>query len=144
MFDAVAALIGACEQSTFEGEAAMRLEAMATETAEPYPLTFTGPVLDWRPMLTRMVAEREHASRVASRFHATLASAVLHIAQLRGAPLVALTGGCFQNRRLLETTTRGLQQHGIRAITPMLLPPGDGGLALGQAWVALHHKSSTQ
>ncbi len=143
MFDAVAALVGVCEKSSFEGEAAMRLEALAAPGAEPYAIDTDAPVLDWRPMFREMVSQRDQPEQVASRFHATLAEAIAHVAHQRRAHCVALTGGCFHNQVLLEAAQYHLASRGIDVITPITVPPGDGGLALGQAWVAAHQHHNT-
>ncbi len=135
LFDGVAALVGVVERSRFEGEAAMALEAIAEPGAEPYELPGDG-VLDWRPMFRAMHAERDDAITVASRFHATLARCIARVAHVRGAQTVALSGGCFQNALLLEAAMDALRERGIEPLVPERVPPGDGGLALGQAWVA--------
>ena len=135
LFDAVAALVGLCPRSAYEGEAAMRLEDLA-EPAPPYPFTCTDGAIDWRPMLQAMVHERHDAVRVASRFHATLCAMVVDIVMQRRARTVALGGGCFQNRRLVEAIDAALRERGVEVLVPARVPPSDGGLALGQAWVA--------
>ena len=137
LFDAVAALIGVCTISQFEGEAAMRLEAISQPGESPYPISWRGNIIDWRPMFGEIMKERDHGARVASRFHATLIQAIANVASACKAPLVALVGGCFSNRLLLQGAQRALRKRGIRTITSMKVPPGDGGLALGQAWVAV-------
>ncbi len=134
LFDAVAALTGLLERSTFEGQAAMAVEAAATPGAAPYPFGAADGELDWRPMLAAMLGERGDAARVASRFHATLVE--MAVAAVAGAPVVALSGGCFQNRLLLEGVAGALEARGVRVLVPERVPPGDGGLSLGQAWVA--------
>ncbi|MCG8556534.1 MAG: carbamoyltransferase HypF [Proteobacteria bacterium] len=136
LFDAVAALTGVAERSRFEGEAAMALEALAEPSAPPYPFTLAGSSIDWRPMLAAMLSERRDAVRVASRFHATLASMVLRVSQRHAAGVVVLSGGCFQNELLLRQSVALLDEHDVRTLIGEQVPPGDGGLALGQAWVA--------
>ncbi|MEQ8892821.1 MAG: carbamoyltransferase HypF, partial [Sandaracinaceae bacterium] len=133
LFDAVAALSGVCTRSTFEGEAAMRLEALAEPGAMPYPVLVTRTEIDWRPTLAAMARDLED---VASRFHATLVDAIARTTELHGARLVALGGGVFQNARLTEDVSATLQARGVEVLLPELVPPNDGGLALGQAWLA--------
>ena len=145
LFDAVAALLGVCERSSYEGQAAMELEAIAERGAEPLPFAIgDGPghrVIDWGPMLAALIAMRADAPRAASRFHATLAAMIA--AAVTEAPamrcgVVALSGGCFANALLLESAAEALSARGLRVIVPRIAPPGDGGLALGQAWIAMH------
>ncbi len=133
LFDAVAALSGVCTRSTFEGEAAMRLEALAEPGATPYPVLVTRTEIDWRPTLAAMARDLED---VASRFHATLVDAIARTTELHGARLVALGGGVFQNARLTEDVSATLQARGVEVLLPERVPPNDGGLALGQAWLA--------
>jgi hydrogenase maturation protein HypF len=77
---------------------------------------------------------------VASRFHAALAHATVtgctEVSQAAGTDVVVLSGGVFQNRRLVETTAAGLERLGLRVLLPKRLPPGDGGISYGQAAVA--------
>lgn len=136
LFDAVAALLGVRERSRFEGEAAIALEQVAGPPAEPYPFRLEGPVIDWRPALAGLLADQGDAPRAASRFHAVLAHAIAAVAVREGARTVVLAGGCFQNVRLTDATLALLRDRGIDARLPARVPPGDGGLALGQLWVA--------
>lgn len=131
LFDGVAARLGICGRSTFQGEAAMLLEAAASEE-EPYPFTFREGVLDWEPMIRALDADPGH--RAPGRFHATLIAMIRQVVLRENAPIVALVGGCFQNRRLAEGALRALE--GRRVLLPTRVPPGDGGLALGQVGLA--------
>ena len=76
-------------------------------------------------------------------FHNTLASGSLEIARRVGLNTVVLGGGCFQNRLLTERVTGRLQQSGFRVLTCQRVPPGDGGLAVGQIWAAALRLSSS-
>jgi hydrogenase maturation protein HypF len=69
---------------------------------------------------------------VSARFHRGLADGIGVLAEAHGAEHVVLAGGCFANRRLLELSIEGLSAAGRSVDWPRLLPPGDGGLALGQ------------
>jgi hydrogenase maturation protein HypF len=73
---------------------------------------------------------------IAARFHTALAALVPAVGARVGAARVVLAGGCFQNRRLLDETRAALENAGLAALWPQRLPPGDGGLAVGQAAVA--------
>ena len=86
-----------------------------------------------------MIAELADAAdvpRASARFHATLVAMIVAVADREGMRTVALSGGCFQNVLLAELTCAALSQRGFRPLLPTAVPPGDGGLALGQAWVA--------
>jgi hydrogenase maturation protein HypF len=135
-FDAVAALCGCAEQVTYEAQAAQALEALARPGAAPYPFTLDdeGVVA---PSLEALLGDLPDGRRVASRFHATLAAIVVEVARRVGHPTVALTGGCFANRLLLESAAQGLRADGREVVWPERLPPGDGGLGLGQlGWLS--------
>ncbi|HET7747344.1 MAG TPA: carbamoyltransferase HypF, partial [Vicinamibacteria bacterium] len=151
LFDAVASLAGVRHVSAYEGQAAMELEGRASEGAEPYPLPVvdlpaSSPValeLDPRRLVravTEDAARGADASRIASRFHAALVSAIAEacarIREKTGVETVALTGGCFANRILLDGATRALEDERFRVLRHAEVPPGDGGLAVGQAAVA--------
>lgn len=137
LFDAVAALTGVCSESSYEGEAAMRLEELAEPGAEPYALPIDAHgVIDWGPMLREMLADPSDAPRIASRLHASLVHLIVRLSERQRATRVALTGGCFANRLLLEGAHEALSSRGVEVLTHAIVPPGDGGLALGQLWVA--------
>ena len=147
LFDAVAAILGLSSRSTFEGEAAMALEHAAAATTDCYPLPFEEPdttddrvrVLDWRPMV-RAIADDVEAGvaigEIAGRFHATLAQAIVDVAISVGHPVVALTGGCFQNRMLTEAAASSLRAAGFEVLLHRRIPPNDGGISVGQVAVA--------
>lgn len=139
-FDAIAALCGVREEVTFEGQAAMELESIAGAGASPYPFDIAGAEIDLRPMVRAIVSRRESADNVASRFHETLAHAIRAMCvRLRGESgigAVALSGGCFQNRRLTERTREMLEDERFEVLLHRRVPPNDGGISLGQAAVA--------
>ncbi|MFO0760524.1 MAG: carbamoyltransferase HypF [Byssovorax sp.] len=144
LFDAVAALLGLPAVTSFEGQAAIELESLSTSIgpADPYPLPLTGSaplIADWAPLLHSILADRDRgisAAEIGARFHASLAALAVEIARRAGLPQVALTGGCFQNRLLVERTGERLTSAGFRVFAPSRVPPNDGGLSLGQTWVA--------
>jgi len=144
LFDAVAALCGLRLEVSYEGQAAMELEA-ACDGAErgAYPLRTVAGVLDARETIRaidRDVSRGTATGTIAARFHHALADATAaECAQLagdRGLDTVVLSGGAFQNRRLLERTAAALEHAGVRVLVPERLPPNDGGVAFGQAAVA--------
>jgi len=137
LFDAVAALCGLRSEITYEGQAAIELEA-ACDAAERGAYAF-GPALDARPTVAAVVddiARGTDAGVIAARFHNALAAATAR-ALLEGGPdTVVLSGGVFANRRLLSRTRALLGEAGVRVLVPERLPPGDGGISYGQAAVA--------
>jgi hydrogenase maturation protein HypF len=152
LFDAVAALAGLRTISSYEGQAAAELEAAATRCGEraAYPLPcedgpddLDGLVLDARPTILAAAHDAHDgvgAARIAARFHRALARATAEacaqLAERHDLETVALGGGVWVNRLLLELTASALEARGLRVLTPWLLPPGDGGLAYGQAAIA--------
>lgn len=138
LFDAFAALVGLCRHSRYQAEAACALEraAAAHGPAPAYPFGVDEDQLDWRPMLAGALAERGRPGLVAARVHATLIAMILAVVERERPPAVALAGGCFANTVLLGGTLTALRRMGVEGLAPQRLPPGDGGLALGQAWVS--------
>ncbi len=148
-FDAAAGLLGAREVMAYEGQAAMLLEGLA-ERAGPVSPMADGYVprddgrLDLLPLLARLADEAD-AAHGAALFHATLAHAladwVERAAAREGLTSVALGGGCFLNHLLSRDLTRLLGGRGYTVLSARQVPPNDGGLSLGQAWVAMRHIS---
>jgi hydrogenase maturation protein HypF len=147
VFDAAAALLGLATRQHYEAEAAMRLEACARGTAagarvEPglWRLGADG-VLDLLPLLARMADWRGEATAGAALFHDTLVVAladwVTGAASREGLATVALGGGCFLNALLRSGLQARLEQAGLQVLLPIRVPPNDGAISLGQAWVAL-------
>lgn len=143
LFDAVAAALGLVrETQSFEGEAAMALEALATEMdAPPYPFLQTSAGIDPAPMfhaLAHDLATGTTPQRIAARFHAGLARAFTEparkLVESGRAHAVALSGGCFQNATLLRFCLQDLA--GLQVLVHHRTPANDGGLAFGQALVA--------
>jgi len=145
LFDGVAALAGLCDRARFEGQAALALETAADRhagAATPYPIPLAGEdpaVADWRPLVRavwRDVERGEDAGAIAARFHAALVDLAAATVRHAGADRVVCAGGCFQNLRLARDVRARLEASGVRVWTPRLVPPNDGGIALGQAAVA--------
>ena len=141
LFDAVAALIGLRSEVNFEGQAAIELEAIVEPSCEErYAFDIGGEELDFRAMMEDIVKEQASPSVVASRFHNTLAAAMhemcLRIRRESGIGRVCLSGGTFQNMRLLGLAARGLRASGFEVFVHRKVPPNDGGIALGQAVIA--------
>jgi hydrogenase maturation protein HypF len=141
LFDAVAAIVGLRREVTFEGQAAIELEAIADPACTGrYPFEITGDELDFRPMIECIVREHERPPVVAARFHNTLAAAIHQVCvmlrQEAAINRVCLSGGAFQNMRLLGITTALLRASAFEVYLHREVPPNDGGLALGQAAIA--------
>ncbi|MCX7780470.1 MAG: carbamoyltransferase HypF [Negativicutes bacterium] len=147
LFDAAAALLGIRRVSRYEGQAAIELE-LAAGTASgallPYTLTKGHPYqLDFLPAFAALLARgRQGFDRGfwAASFHTTMAAAIVEtvraISADTGIRTAALSGGVFQNLRLLEETIALLERHGFTVYLHRQVPPNDGGLALGQAAIA--------
>ena len=120
---------------TYEGQAAIELEALCDSSERgAYPF---GPGLDARPAIFALVTDVTAgvgAPVVSARFHRGLAEATAAAVRDVGLETVVLSGGVFQNQRLLALTRAALA--GFDVLTPRLLPPNDGGIAYGQAAVA--------
>ncbi|MDD2540814.1 MAG: carbamoyltransferase HypF [Desulfuromonadaceae bacterium] len=152
LFDAVAALLNLRHSVSYDGQGAIELEAVA-ETAEKdmarsycYDVVFhqEAPVqLDFSPMVIGILADIDDGIKIpaiAYRFHNTVVSAAtemcLHISASTGLDRVILSGGVFQNRLLSEMVYTSLNQKGLKVFTHRLVPPNDGGIALGQIAIA--------
>ncbi len=151
LFDAVASLLGIAQKTSFEGQAAMALEAAAiaaageAERAHPLfslPLTVSpdgSAVLDWEPLVSYLLRRSSlgvSPSLLAAHFHAALADGILAAARHAGADRVALTGGCFQNKLLTELAVARLKAGGFEVLLHGAVPPNDGGIGVGQVLVA--------
>jgi hydrogenase maturation protein HypF len=147
LFDAVASLAGVRHVTTYEGQAAVELEAVSEEgDLDPYPLPVIAEGLleiDPRPLVRAIVEDLDRgagAAVVGGRLHVTLANAIAEAcARIRdhaGLEVVALSGGCFQSRLLTLLTVDRLLRLGFEVLLHRRVPPNDGGVALGQAAVA--------
>lgn len=144
LFDTAAGLLGVLETQSYEGHAAMLLEGLAAcygevAVSHGYILDNNG-MLDFSPLLVEL-AECSDAAYGAALFHATLAAGlaawVARAAGEQGIYSVAFGGGCFLNNILTQALTDRLATHGLRVLTARQVPPNDGGISLGQAWVAI-------
>ncbi len=145
LFDAVASLLGVCQTMSHEGQAAMRLEALAGEApAEPYAFRLDGAVVDWAPMIAAILRGNEPPETAAARFHVTLVEMMVAVAQKEGLRDVCLSGGCFQNRRLLAGALHRLKEAGFAAWHHRDIPPNDAGICLGQAAVAVARRAKAK
>lgn len=159
LFDAAAAILGICGQATYEGEPAIELEAAAWHALDSEIAHFPddnagysasdpswpdGPhVLDQKALFEALLGEIEAgapADRLALDFHVAVARSSAHIASeicaREDIDTVALSGGVFMNRLLLQLLTRELKSAGLTVLVPHTVPVNDGCIAYGQAAVA--------
>ena len=149
LFDAAAAVLGVRQLCSYEGEAAMELEALAGDIeARPLPFPVREGedgvwVLDPVPLLSALNGARaagESVPELAAAFHesvvASTVEVVERIADQSGLRTVVLSGGCFQNARLLSGMRRELASRSFEVLTPLRLSPNDGAISYGQAAVA--------
>jgi hydrogenase maturation protein HypF len=157
LFDAVASLCGLRQFIGYEGQAAMELEFAAgpETTEETYPFAVwdrrgtqvesnekwptyqahAALVVDWEPLIRALLRDVEVAiplARISKKFHNTLVEIIVKVARSVGQDRVVLTGGCFQNRVLMERSVQRLEAEGFRPYWHQRIPPNDGGIAAGQ------------
>ncbi|OLN32303.1 carbamoyltransferase HypF [Desulfosporosinus metallidurans] len=160
LFDAVSGLLGVCRMVTYEGQAAIELESVASsfrlqnpfedvewqgKVKRPYPYEVrvenSQCILRVGSLFGELVRDfllGVSRGEIAYRFHQTIAQAIVDLAmqsQVERGPLV-LSGGVFQNKLLTEAVLRICQDKGIKVLRSRTLPPGDGGLAFGQLLIA--------
>jgi hydrogenase maturation protein HypF len=141
LFDAASALLEVCDRSSYEGEAAMRLEALCTDTQSPVPLPLARDASgvwrsDWAPLLPTLLDARRTPGVRAAVFHASLAQALceqaLAVRGTSGLERVAISGGVFQNRVLTEQVHTLLAKAGFEVLMPTRLPVNDAAISFGQ------------
>jgi hydrogenase maturation protein HypF len=141
LFDAVAALLGVRERVSYEGQAAIELEHLAGETeAAPYGCRVEDGLIRGADLVAAahddLVAGRRR-NEIAAAFHDGVAEAAASACAEATEPrTVVLSGGSFQNLRLLEGVRARLAKLGFRVLTHKLVPPNDGGISYGQAAIA--------
>jgi hydrogenase maturation protein HypF len=155
LFDAVAALTGLRARVNYEGQAAIELEAAIrdSEDERAYPLDLKEVrgkwIIETRPLFEELLGDLEAhvpACTISRRFHNGLVETFARLAKALneqcGLDRVCLSGGTFQNLFLFENLKARLESLGLRVFTHSEVPPGDGGLSLGQVLVAAHSVSS--
>jgi hydrogenase maturation protein HypF len=145
-FDAVAGLLGVKRRASFEGQAAMLLEGLAARHGQVKPWESGWRIVDGQLDMLPLLADLEDcedATAGAALFHATFAAALCEwvgqAAQHSGITTIAAAGGCMLNRLLSGALRDEFSRRGLRFVEAVALPPNDGGLSLGQAWVAGKH-----
>jgi hydrogenase maturation protein HypF len=146
LFDAVAAFLGLCRTVSYEGQAAIELEALCARfngAATPYAVAFGEMEFDVTPMWEEMTRDLRAGSDpvlMAARFHHTICDVILHygrrVREEFGVTTIGMTGGVFQNIYLLNAAVEAVEREGLRVLTHGTVPPNDGGIALGQAVIA--------
>ena len=141
LFDAAAALLGIRERVSYEGQAAIELEQLAGDVAaEPYSCRIEAGVLRGADLVARVhddAAAGRPRAEIAAAFHEGVAAAAAQACALAAEPrTVVLSGGTFQNLRLLGSVRARLTAMGFEVLFHRRVPPGDGGLSFGQAAVA--------
>ena len=148
LFDAVSSLLGICQITSFEGQAAMALEHRTDKsvTTGVYPFTLSGEgpsiIIDWEPMIREMIEDAKLSQRMrlpATKFHNTMAEIIVAVARRTGMRRVALSGGCFQNKYLTEAAVDRLTDSGFETYWHRRIPPNDGGISVGQIVAACKH-----
>jgi hydrogenase maturation protein HypF len=147
LFDALASLAGVRDEVSYEGQAAIELEALAVDDGDaPYAVALTDGApfaLDAAPLVRAVVADVEAGTArgaIAARVYASLAEAIACACdRVRGRTrleTVALSGGCFQSALLTQRVADALERRGFLVLLHERVPPNDGGIALGQAAIA--------
>lgn len=155
LFDAAAAILGICDKATYEGEPAIELEAAAWRALGGKTVRLDGnhagvftsaddsPILDPQPLIESLLNGIEAgtpADRLALEFHIAITHATTHIAceicNRENLDTVALSGGVFMNRLLLQLLTHELKNAGLAVLVPHTVPVNDGCIAYGQAAIA--------
>ncbi len=148
LFDAVSSTLGICHENSYEGQAAMELEAQVDENIiefyDWHPEEEGGVILlDGAELLKAVLDDLKRGIKIhiiASKFHNAVASGISSIAieirKLTRLNKVCLSGGCFQNKFLAEKVVQQLESNNFRVYTQSKVPTNDGGISLGQAMIA--------
>ena len=141
LFDAASALLGMTLRSSYEGQAAMQLESTVTMPSllvDGWRFDVMRQQINWLPLLTHLLNVNQVEG--ANLFHGTLIAGLtewlIYWVKKTGIQSVVLGGGCFLNQVLTTGLTERLMQAGITVYLPQQLPANDGGISLGQAWIA--------
>jgi len=143
LFDAVAAILNLCLESTFQAEGPMRLESLVKRNChESYPFTISNTILleETINAIVQDVIRGVNNSIISTKFHNTIISIIFEsvraISNKEKTKNIVLSGGVFQNKYLLENTERLLRKAGMKVYSHEKIPSNDGGIALGQIIVA--------
>jgi hydrogenase maturation protein HypF len=144
LFDAASALIGVRQAATYEGQAAIELEALADpDESGCYAFEVTDGSVDPAPVLQALISEWRQGTPLpvlSARFHNSVVQMIMDLCKIiqyhEGVNTVALSGGVWQNRYLLEHTCQVLESSGFKVLTHHQAPANDGCIAFGQAMIA--------
>ena len=157
LFDAVSSIIGLRQVVNFEGQGAMELEfsldgvdsdelyhfdVIIGEKREARVRKYFEPifVMDWEPTIREIILDKANGvpiGLISAKFHNTLTETIVDVARRIGREKVVMSGGCFQNKYLTEKTISKLNKNGFRPYWHQRVPTNDGGISLGQLFVAL-------
>jgi len=145
LFDGLSAILGIRKISSYEGQAAIELEYKAYKSnfknnlGEHYQYYITKEngvyIIDWEPVILQIISEVEKGTEISDislKFHNTMINIILSVANILKIRKVALSGGCFQNKYLLENTILLLEDKGIKTFWQKKVPTNDGGISFGQ------------
>ncbi len=145
LFDAVSSIIGLRQVMRYEGQAAMELEfaVRGIDTEDEYPFDIRSKddmfIIDWEQLIRHIIDDYKKglaAGIISAKFHNSLVEMIIGIARRSNEEKIVLSGGCFQNKYLLERTITRLTDEGFRPYWHQRIPPNDGGIALGQVMAA--------
>ena len=140
LFDAVSSAAGLTQEASYEGEAAVHLESVANRRCSlAYSIAMDGFLIDDIDLFRQVTEDIKNGvtpDTISSKFHNYLASVILEICKKSGIRNVALSGGVFQNHLLLDKAFRLLKENNFKAYTNFKVPVNDGGISLGQAYLA--------
>ncbi len=149
LFDGVSALLGLCDKTSYEGQAAMMLEFAIgnMQTEDYYDFTIEGNtkplILDWKNILLSILDDLNSSvplSTIAAKFHNTMAECIVAVSKLSEQEKIVLSGGCFQNKYLTERAVIKLRENGFAPYWHSSVPSNDGGIALGQIYALMRMK----
>lgn len=144
LFDGLWGLLSIGDKVTYDGQGAGELEAKSGGSGEEISMEIAGSgkdfIVDWRPFIRWIAEERPSAERGSSSFHLSLSRAItescLRIREAHGVDTVALSGGVWQNCRLLHKTVTDLEERGFSVLTHERTSPNDESISIGQAAIA--------
>ena len=150
LFDGVAAILGIKDKCSYEGQAAVLLEAAAEPDGGLYPISFQGDILrfDWRDMIRAIVSDKQ-AGKATGKIAASFMNTLIEMAvrqcvaarEHSGVNTVCLSGGSFQNMYIMQRLPKRLEAEGFRVLRHRRVSTNDEGLSLGQLMIANHRLS---